>query len=1718
MFTGKRTNPILYRGLELTSAQMYDEKAGQKLLLSIELFTTTASNSDPTYGQPIPVLKDATIMKMLDKLGSLPKPVKSQPSSPAPPQSSSPSQLGTQVIATQAVGPAKHNHQLKVGVKVQHPTTNAILGFLGQKKPDIRPDPDLKKLAPIEKISKAQVPTVLSKVSDIEVSQLSSKLGAKANSKPSVNAEKVETITAGDKIPLVNSSSNESEKENSQESLGRTQVPTPIIAANNSHCAARPEEKKPSSNNMDRFGANPFEERTTIPRKWVGIPENQSSLLERKEAWYEPLSTSTPLAVIPAKTREEFLAHLSSRGHPQERTASSDSESSDSEGDDESGNENEVVLKPPRQETHFAKVEEKLETRVSNAALTVEGIASGESKFPSPENADKEGSKSPERTPSEEGVDSDWASSPAAHLKETVASLARKQQEATPVPELPKLPSPRVTQSAAIVNRSTSRETTPVLQPSLLNKENVTGRSTREATSVMELLNPSPAVHQSTRRYFPIPFPCSSGIEPELELDELHAEGDSVEGDSVEDDAVGGSAIEGENIKEKEIDNHIAQVADVSQETSQEEISSTALQRSREVQVKKSPFVNTSKSPQKKLASSSDRRIPATFQPDSSKPEEYKDAMSSISKPSTPELRPLPAPPITQNDSGHNLNSPDDSDAEEYASAEDYNQTASSTFQNQLIASSPLIRPSPVLSPSTPNKGQPAGSIMNESPSRESMQWSPYTQVACTMPSPGRVPKSSKPTTGRSNLHDLSIPSSPPFIPQDNLSTLDGASDHSPTNTTPTKRRLALAATIRREISTRKNTKEMARAERHEFMSKHGAETPDISPQTRPRPHDKLGSESNRAPVDEPPTKDNKEISPHASSAHEQVFARKHHPATAIQDTPETGNKLDSNPEPAKVLERDKNDEAYEAENDTADSTWSSSPPRMPSPLSKSTKLAVNPQKKIAQEEEEEKERVNILQANNSFLPKPFFKSSNGTSGSETPEKLHTSHYLAAENDGLATLDYHQRFKAAYPEYSGSRRDFTWALVYVKWLRDKKYSLLKSLVDEFIAMMTSGYVPYVREIKSSRKDIMNGWDFFEENFDRSSHTKGIIIPDNLHSALESLDQSLITEFRKMFDADVNTSQTQSPGATPSTANKPVPPAPGSVTRAAEADCSNPSVTATKGKVSRSLPWQCIAQQATATPTHKPLAKVRKDNPSSLVLETGELQLVDYAVPDLDLGTKSRPKRKFDSSALVHDEGTRGSAAKRPSYRTATTKHDVSVTPTFKKSQVESRNSSSPHPSLKPVSLPISANSSRLAKSPHLTGEDRTRTPVFHRRSLSQQPSAFKTPSVAKPLRYINSPHSMVNDEVNVQNTQPRSSSLPHPTTFKSPSLSALASSSRLPKSPHAVMDEKTKVENWNVLPHDEDDNPQSIAPYNEDLNKLQGRFIQQSMKLKSMADSKKVANDHRDASENEDLNELRRRSIQRSAKRKFMTDDKVTNNFDDKLPSSVSKSLRVWNEHSRKSSPDRSGKRKSMNYPGQDKTTPSETLQSNGPKPSGKIKLKPTPSPSIIQPSSKHHSVDIPRHDKIIPNHTPRQDHASRPTSSHQNSQGQPKAGDKHWKNKTNALSEHKGTRISPQVKPSHAQDKLSSTAKPHKEVNMLKRKSPPDSDSVGVPRSAKREPMSFEAFLPNSEFLRMRRESRGLDASSRNSTPVGKGVEVRSEGEREKGKKIREPETQGWS
>jgi hypothetical protein len=165
------------------------------------------------------------------------------------------------------------------------------------------------------------------------------------------------------------------------------------------------------------------------------------------------------------------------------------------------------------------------------------------------------------------------------------------------------------------------------------------------------------------------------------------------------------------------------------------------------------------------------------------------------------------------------------------------------------------------------------------------------------------------------------------------------------------------------------------------------------------------------------------------------------------------------------------------------------------------------------------------------------------------------------------TTDFYQKYKQTYPDYCGSRNNFTWAVVYVEWLRNDKQLLHRSLIDDFIRVMCSDFINYVRTMP---KPHTSGWSYYDQMIPSPQYSLQVVTPENLERALSTLDQVRVANIRLVFDGDrksdrapqrelgVNTTTNiqRPPAPIPHPQSSPVPPLSGMGT----------------SKTTRRLPW------------------------------------------------------------------------------------------------------------------------------------------------------------------------------------------------------------------------------------------------------------------------------------------------------------------------------------------------------------------------------------------------------------------------------------------------------------------------------------------------------------------------------------------------------------------
>ena len=544
-------------------------------MFEIQDFKVLGCENSAKFGKPIDILQVDNISATLDQLrakimkdAEIQSGPRSQPTSPfgsqlqnPPSEAFSPKEHATQAMfATQMAAPLSkasisklppiptERKKCEVAPSSKTNLLNVLKKF-APKKPEMKPDVWQDESAPRGEENKtAQYPPVLSQIPGDGVLRSASRLESMANIRQSQSSqvshsssEEKSLSISGDYAPTPTQQrvmSDDSEKENSQESKNQTRISGDSEKENSqgSRCQEKASEPVPAAENEkpavemvkitspavslpfeDPFnsGGNPFAGMKRVPRTYVAIPRDQQELLERSDAWYPPSTGSTnPYAMIPIKVREDLIAFAAQPVKTDVEAPhvflhlGSDEEGSGSDSDGESHDS-------------FRGIEKNNEKRPS----LVIGLS---------------GSEDHKSNDSSEDVDSDvaddWTPSPEAHKHHTLATLG--------------IPPPTFeTANATDVEQCTTNiETT--------TQEHLAGRQATET--------PPPQPYAPRIRVFD--FPSSSGLESELEVGELHAEGEEVADD----------------------EGRIIQLPETSQE-----MPSTAALRKGLVQVAQSPFVNT---------------------------------------------------------------------------------------------------------------------------------------------------------------------------------------------------------------------------------------------------------------------------------------------------------------------------------------------------------------------------------------------------------------------------------------------------------------------------------------------------------------------------------------------------------------------------------------------------------------------------------------------------------------------------------------------------------------------------------------------------------------------------------------------------------------------------------------------------------------------------------------------------------------------------------------------------------------------------------------------------------------------------------------------------------------------------------------------------------------------------------------------------------------------
>ncbi|KAG9234930.1 hypothetical protein BJ875DRAFT_460407 [Amylocarpus encephaloides] len=759
-----------------------------------------------------------------------------------------------------------------------------------------------------------------------------------------------------------------------------------------------------------------------MPRNLVKISREQQELLDRKESWHCPSAGSqTAYATIPVKVREDLKSFMNKPPGETQNGIASDHITVSDDTDDSSESEDES-----HRSVHSAADNQFEQTRANSQDAGGTQFATNE-----------EGEESDAENLSDEESASCSMASLQTKSENYGGSKHRAMTNEEDDPDGVSEPSPAANRHRTF---PTSRVTAPLISQQRAS-ENGQGKSNLEAAANRTSASLTKVELQSaTRRAPPPDFYPSSAPDQDLELDELHAEGDEVEHD------------EGEEVQ-------IPQSSQV--------LPSTAPTKPRLIQVERSPFNDTNlivqadkktflisrPSSAKNIedlyeSPSSDPVVVATYENKSQETETTESALDNEQHTLGSREKDDSMTGFTQGILPQEIRVIDNGDSSE--SDEDIRSPPSLTYNAD--------KPSPLLNTSVQPLSRKSKPCVALTPILDSISSRLVTpEVMCALAQP-TIP-------GKENdaIPSPSVPASLYRKPTEMVTNL--SREQTPLMPSPPKR-LAAEKAIQQEAFTRRNTKKMARAARHKFNE-------DCLPVERNLPPTNLCPLIPRTPpVEARPiiTQDTR----HSTSPRRDLPLSQENRPSQSQRTP-----------PVQAMPQDARPLGVDQSNKTT-----------------SDQQRITP------------ERASYSNSNRS---------------------RHTSESPDGSQGDLTVLDAHQQFLAAYPGYAGSRNNFTWALVYIEWLRKANQVLPGFLFDDFIRVISYEYITYVHDCQ--RKDLqpLTGWHFYDEKVDEPKFTKSVIQRKNLSDALLTLDQRHVEKIRAQFSATSEPDDSRVRGSeTPST--------------------------------------------------------------------------------------------------------------------------------------------------------------------------------------------------------------------------------------------------------------------------------------------------------------------------------------------------------------------------------------------------------------------------------------------------------------------------------------------------------------------------------------------------------------------------------------------------------
>lgn len=154
-----------------------------------------------------------------------------------------------------------------------------------------------------------------------------------------------------------------------------------------------------------------------------------------------------------------------------------------------------------------------------------------------------------------------------------------------------------------------------------------------------------------------------------------------------------------------------------------------------------------------------------------------------------------------------------------------------------------------------------------------------------------------------------------------------------------------------------------------------------------------------------------------------------------------------------------------------------------------------------------------------SFAPPPAQRDNSNKALSYAPKPSQHN----GESPQASPSTSFETFKRAYPDYSGSSRDFTTALLMVK-TRQRDRILHEILYDDFIRAYTTDYFVYVSECSRRHfKNILRDIEWYNENVQDLLYTKKVVRKDNLAEFLDAHAAEAHYIRRSLLDVQSNTS-------------------------------------------------------------------------------------------------------------------------------------------------------------------------------------------------------------------------------------------------------------------------------------------------------------------------------------------------------------------------------------------------------------------------------------------------------------------------------------------------------------------------------------------------------------------------------------------------------------------